>query len=107
MGKAKGGRVNSADVTDRISTAEEMEGLTKELNSGAYGLDAEGNVLYKKTEGIDAASDRPTKTPQDTIADIEPSAGSIAQTEEAVNEVEMLVKLRPCRASTITWQTQR
>lgn len=54
-------------------------------------LDAEGNVLYKKAEGYDAASDRPTATPQDTIADIEPSADSIAQTEGAVNEVEMPV----------------
>ena len=54
-------------------------------------LDAEGNVLYKKAEGTDAASDRPTKTPQDTIADIEPSIDSIAQTEGAVNEVKMPV----------------
>lgn len=54
-------------------------------------LDAEGNVLYKKAEGYDAASDRPTATPQDTIADIEPSVDSIAQTEGAVNEVEMPV----------------
>lgn len=54
-------------------------------------LDAEGNVLYKKAEGYDAASDRPTATPQDTIADIEPSTDSIAQTEGAVNEVEMPV----------------
>lgn len=54
-------------------------------------LDAEGNVLYKKAEGYDAASDRPTATPQDTIADIEPSIDSIAQTEGAVNEVEMPV----------------
>lgn len=54
-------------------------------------LDAEGNVLYKKAEGYDAASDRPTATPQDTIADIEPSIDSIAQTEGAVNEVEIPV----------------
>lgn len=54
-------------------------------------LDAEGNVLYKKAEGYDAASDRPTATPQDTIADIEPSIDSIAQTEGPVNEVEMPV----------------
>lgn len=54
-------------------------------------LDAEGNVLYKKAEGYDAASDRPTATPQDTIADIEPFVDSIAQTEGAVNEVEMPV----------------
>ena len=54
-------------------------------------LDAEGNVLYKKAEGYDAASDRPTATPQDTIADIEPSIDSIAQTEGAVNGVEMPV----------------
>ena len=54
-------------------------------------LDAEGNVLYKKAEGYDAASDRPTATPQDTIADIEPSVDSITQTEGAVNEVEMPV----------------
>lgn len=54
-------------------------------------LDAEGNVLYKKAEGYDAASDRPAATPQDTIADIEPSVDSIAQTEGAVNEVEMPV----------------
>lgn len=54
-------------------------------------LDAEGNVLYKKAEGYDAASDRPTATPQDTIADIEPFIDSIAQTEGAVNEVEMPV----------------
>lgn len=54
-------------------------------------LDAEGNVLYKKAEGYDAASDRPTATPQDTIADIEPSIDSIAQTEGAVNEAEMPV----------------
>lgn len=54
-------------------------------------LDAEGNVLYKKAEGYDAASDRPTATPQDTIADIEPSVDSIAQTEGAVNEAEMPV----------------
>lgn len=54
-------------------------------------LDAEGNVLYKKAEGYDAASDRPTATPQDTIADIEPSVDSIAQTEGDVNEVEMPV----------------
>lgn len=54
-------------------------------------LDAEGNVLYKKAEGYNAASDRPAATPQDTIADIEPSIDSIAQTEGAVNEVEMPV----------------
>lgn len=54
-------------------------------------LDAEGNVLYKKAEGIDAASDTPAAEPRNHVADIEPSADSIAQTEGTVNEVEMPV----------------
>lgn len=54
-------------------------------------LDAEGNVLYKKAEGIDAASDTPAAEPRNHVADIEPSVDSIAQTEGAVNEVEMPV----------------
>lgn len=54
-------------------------------------LDAEGNVLYKKAEGIDAASDTPAAEPRNHVADIEPSIDSIAQTEGAVNEVEMPV----------------
>ena len=54
-------------------------------------LDAEGNVLYKKTEGIDAASDTPAAEPRNHVADIEPSVDSIAQTEGTVNEVEMPV----------------
>lgn len=52
-------------------------------------LDAEGNVLYKKAEGIDAASDTPAAEPRNHVADIEPSVDSIAQTEGTVNEVEM------------------
>lgn len=54
-------------------------------------LDAEGNVLYKKAEGTDAASDTPAAEPRNHVADIEPSVDSIAQTEGAVNEVEMPV----------------
>lgn len=54
-------------------------------------LDADGNVLYKKAEGIDAASDTPAAEPRNHVANIEPSVDSIAQTEEAVNEVEMPV----------------
>lgn len=54
-------------------------------------LDAEGNVLYKKAEGIDAASDTPAAEPRNHVADIEPSIDSIAQTERTVNEVEMPV----------------
>ena len=54
-------------------------------------LDAEGNVLYKKAEGIDAASDTPAAEPRNHVADIEPSVDSIAQTEGTVNEVEMPV----------------
>ena len=54
-------------------------------------LDAEGNVLYKKAEGIDAASDTPAAEPRNHVADIEPSVDSIAQTEGAVNEAEMPV----------------
>lgn len=54
-------------------------------------LDAEGNVLYKKAEGIDAASDTPAAEPRNHVADIEPSIDSIAQTEGTVNEVEMPV----------------
>lgn len=54
-------------------------------------LDAEGNVLYKKAEGIDAASDTPAAEPRNHVADIEPSVNSIAQTEGTVNEVEMPV----------------
>lgn len=54
-------------------------------------LDAEGNVLYKKAEGIDAASDTPAAEPRNHVADIEPSVDSITQTEGTVNEVEMPV----------------
>lgn len=54
-------------------------------------LDAEGNVLYKKAEGIDAASDTPAAEPRNHVADIEPSIDSIAQTEGTVNEAEMPV----------------
>ena len=70
-------------------------------------LDAEGNVLYKKAEGYDAASDRPTATPQDTIADIEPSVDSIAQTEGAVNEVEMPVMQETAAEEADAAQTAR
>lgn len=54
-------------------------------------LDAEGNVLYKKAEGPDVASDTPAAEPRNHVANIEPSIDSIAQTEGAVNEVEMPV----------------
>lgn len=50
LGKAKSGRMSSADVTDRISTAEEMERLTKELESGAYGMDAADSLYRIKPE---------------------------------------------------------
>ena len=54
-------------------------------------LDAEGNVLYRKAEGFDVASDTPAAEPRNHVANIEPSVDSIAQTEDAVNEVEMPV----------------
>ena len=54
-------------------------------------LDAEGNVLYKKAEGPDVASDTPAAEPRNHVANIEPSIDSIAQTEGTVNEVEMPV----------------
>lgn len=54
-------------------------------------LDAEGNVLYKKAEGPDVASDTPAAEPRNHVANIEPSIDSIAQTEGAVNELEMPV----------------
>lgn len=54
-------------------------------------LDAEGNVLYRKAEGSDVASDTPAAEPRNHVANIEPSIDSIAQTEGAVNEVEMPV----------------
>ena len=54
-------------------------------------LDAEGNVLYKKAEGPDVASDTPAAEPRNHVANIEPSVDSIAQTEGTVNEVEMPV----------------
>ena len=54
-------------------------------------LDAEGNVLYRKAEGSDVASDTPAAEPRNHVANIEPSVDSIAQTEWAVNEVEMPV----------------
>lgn len=54
-------------------------------------LDAEGNVLYKKAEGSDVASDTPAAEPRNHVANIEPSVDSIAQTEGTVNEVEMPV----------------
>ena len=54
-------------------------------------LDAEGNVLYRKAEGSDVASDTPAAEPRNHVANIEPSVDSIAQTEGAVNEVEMPV----------------
>lgn len=54
-------------------------------------LDAEGNVLYRKAEGSDVASDTPAAEPRNHVANIEPSIDSIAQTEETVNEVEMPV----------------
>lgn len=50
LGKAKSGRMSSVDVTDRISTAEEMERLTKELESGAYGMDAADSLYRIKPE---------------------------------------------------------
>ncbi len=54
-------------------------------------LDAEGNVLYRKAEGFDVASDTPAAEPRNHVANIEPSVDSIAQTEDAVNEVVMPV----------------
>lgn len=54
-------------------------------------LDAEGNVLYRKVEGSDVASDTPAAEPRNHVANIEPSVDSIAQTEGAVNEAEMPV----------------
>lgn len=54
-------------------------------------LDAEGNVLYRKAEGSDVASDTPAAEPRNHVANIEPSVDSIAQTEGTVNEVEMPV----------------
>lgn len=54
-------------------------------------LDAEGNVLYRKAEGSDVASDTPAAEPRNHVANIEPSVDSIAQTERAVNEAEMPV----------------
>lgn len=54
-------------------------------------LDAEGNVLYRKAEGSDVASDTPAAEPRNHVANIEPSVDSIAQTEGAVNEAEMPV----------------
>lgn len=54
-------------------------------------LDAEGNVLYRKAEGSDVASDTPAAEPRNHVANIEPSIDSIAQTEGAVNEAEMPV----------------
>lgn len=54
-------------------------------------LDAEGNVFYRKAEGSDVASDTPAAEPRNHVANIEPSVDSIAQTEGAVNEVEMPV----------------
>ena len=54
-------------------------------------LDAEGNMLYGKAEDSNVASDTPAAEPRNHVANIEPSAGSIAQTEDAVNEVEMPV----------------
>ena len=50
LGKAKGGRISSADVTSRISTTEEMAALTSDLNSGAYGLDAADSLYRIKPE---------------------------------------------------------
>nr|DAG39440.1 MAG TPA: Type I restriction enzyme Methylase [Caudoviricetes sp.] len=54
-------------------------------------LDAEGNMLYGKAEDSNVASDTPAAEPRNHVANIEPSVGSIAQTEDAVNEVEMPV----------------
>ena len=49
-------------------------------------LDGEGNLIYKKPEGSNAASDSPTAEPQNTIADIEPSIDTtIPQGQEGVN----------------------
>lgn len=54
-------------------------------------LDAEGNMLYGKAEDFDVASDTPAAEPRNHVANIEPSVGSIAQTEDAVNEAKMPV----------------
>lgn len=54
-------------------------------------LDAEGNMLYGKAEDSNVASDTPAAEPRNHVANIEPSVGSIAQTEGAVNEVEIPV----------------
>lgn len=49
-------------------------------------LDGEGNLIYKKPEGSNVASDSPTAEPQNTIADIEPSIDTtIPQGQEGVN----------------------
>lgn len=49
-------------------------------------LDGEGNLIYKKPEGSNVASDSPTAEPQNTIADIEPSINTtIPQGQEGVN----------------------
>ena len=49
-------------------------------------LDGEGNLIYKKPEGPDVASDSPTAEPQNTIADTEPSIDTtIPQVREGVN----------------------
>lgn len=54
-------------------------------------LDAEGNMLYGKAEDSNVASDTPAAEPRNHVANIESSVGSIAQTEGAVNEVEIPV----------------
>lgn len=50
LGKAKGGRMSSTDVTDRLATPEEMKQLVTELESGAYGQDAANNLYRIKPE---------------------------------------------------------
>lgn len=53
-------------------------------------LDGEGNLIYKKPEGPDVASDSPTAEPQNTIADTEPSVDTtIPQGREGVNTYGM------------------
>ena len=53
-------------------------------------LDGEGNLIYKKPEGPDVASDSPTAEPQNTIADTEPSIDTtIPQGREGVNTYGM------------------
>lgn len=84
------GEITMPRVTDAAGNTYAQRQAAATFNDGSKS-DAEGNVLYKKAEGPDVASDTPAAEPRNHVANIEPSINSIAQTEGAVNELEMPV----------------